>query len=79
MGPCRVDTWRGRPARSAKRRSSAATTWTEHRSASGGPSTARRRTSPEQHFIGWLEDVDPEELFASGRAWGLAVRVTAAT
>jgi hypothetical protein len=33
---------------------------------------------PEQHFIGWREDVDPEELFASGRAWGLTVRVTAA-
>jgi len=31
---------------------------------------------PEQHFIGWLGDVDPDELFASGRAWGLAVRVT---
>ena len=31
----------------------------------------------ERHFIGWLEDVDPEELFASGRAWGLTVRVTA--
>ena len=34
---------------------------------------------PEQHFIGWLEDVDPDALFESGRAWGLAVRVTAAT
>jgi len=26
---------------------------------------------PEQHFIGWLGDVDPDELFASGAAWGL--------
>jgi len=26
-----------------------------------------------QHFIGWLEDVDPDELFASGKAWGLKV------
>jgi hypothetical protein len=34
---------------------------------------------PEQHFIGWLGDVDPEELFVSGRAWGLTVRVTAAS
>jgi hypothetical protein len=33
---------------------------------------------PAKHFIGWLDDVDPEELFASGRAWGLTVRVTAA-
>lgn len=29
--------------------------------------------APERHFIGWLDDVDPDELFASGRAWGLAV------
>ncbi len=30
---------------------------------------------PEQHFIGWLEDVDPDALFESGLAWGLTVRV----
>jgi hypothetical protein len=29
---------------------------------------------PESHFIGWLDDVDPDELFASGAAWGLTVR-----
>jgi hypothetical protein len=28
---------------------------------------------PEQHFIGWLDDVDPDALFASGDAWGLQV------
>jgi hypothetical protein len=33
---------------------------------------------PERHFIGWRDDVDPDELFASGRAWGLnVVRVSA--
>jgi hypothetical protein len=26
---------------------------------------------PETHFIGWLDDVDPDALFASGDAWGL--------
>ena len=26
---------------------------------------------PEQHFLGWLGEVDPDELFASGAAWGL--------
>jgi len=26
---------------------------------------------PEEHFLGWLGDVDPDELFASGAAWGL--------
>jgi hypothetical protein len=26
---------------------------------------------PDQHFLGWLGEVDPDELFASGAAWGL--------
>jgi hypothetical protein len=29
--------------------------------------------NPDKHFIGWLGEVDPEALFASGRAWGLSV------
>ena len=28
---------------------------------------------PERHFIGWVDEVDPDELFDSGRAWGLQV------
>jgi hypothetical protein len=31
-------------------------------------------TQPEKHFIGWRDDVDPDELFASGDAWALSVR-----
>ena len=27
----------------------------------------------DQHFIGWLDDVDPDALFASGEAWGIQV------
>jgi hypothetical protein len=27
----------------------------------------------ERHFVGWLDDVDPDELFASGKAWGISV------
>ena len=27
----------------------------------------------EKHFIGWLDDVDPDALFAKGDAWGLTV------
>jgi hypothetical protein len=26
---------------------------------------------PERHFLGWAGDVDPDELFASGAAWGI--------
>ena len=26
------------------------------------------------HFLGWRDELDPDELFASGRAWGLSVR-----
>jgi len=28
---------------------------------------------PERHFLGWRDDVDPDELFAAGKAWGLTV------
>ena len=28
---------------------------------------------PERHFLGWRDDVDPDELFSAGRAWGLKV------
>jgi hypothetical protein len=28
---------------------------------------------PARHFIGWRDDVDPDELFTSGKAWGLIV------
>jgi hypothetical protein len=28
---------------------------------------------PERHFVGWADEVDPDELFASGAAWGIQV------
>ena len=28
---------------------------------------------PESHFIGWADEVDADELFASGAAWGIHV------
>jgi hypothetical protein len=28
---------------------------------------------PERHFLGWLDDVDPDELFASEAAYGITV------
>ena len=28
---------------------------------------------PARHFIGWRDEVDPDELFAAGKAWGLSV------
>ena len=34
---------------------------------------------PEPHFLGVLGDVDPDELFASGEAWGVTVRRVAAS
>jgi len=33
---------------------------------------------PEPHFLGWLGEVDPDELFRSGAAWGVTVRRVAA-
>jgi hypothetical protein len=32
---------------------------------------------PERHFLGWRDELDPDELFASGEAWGITlVRAT---
>ena len=28
---------------------------------------------PEKHFLGWRDEVDPDELFESGAAWGISV------
>jgi hypothetical protein len=28
---------------------------------------------PERHFLGWLGEVEPDELFASGCAYGITV------
>jgi hypothetical protein len=30
--------------------------------------------NPEPHFLGLLGEVDPDELFATGAAWGVTVR-----
>ena len=27
----------------------------------------------ERHFIGWADEIDQDELFESGKAWGLTV------
>ena len=47
---------------------------------SGAEETAERpavygstRDNAEKHFIGWLGEVDPDELFDSGEAWGLSI------
>jgi FAD/FMN-containing dehydrogenase len=28
---------------------------------------------PDRHFIAWRDEVDPDELFTSGKAWGITV------
>ncbi len=28
---------------------------------------------PEQHFLGWADEVDADALFAAGTAWGIQV------
>ena len=32
-----------------------------------------RGDDPETHFIGWLDDVDPDALFSSGEVWGIQI------
>ena len=70
---CLGATWKGRPPR----RPSAGST-----SSSAPPEKAPEERlavfgstadDPERHFLGWRDDVDPDELFASGEAWGLTV------
>lgn len=29
---------------------------------------------PEPHFLGWADELDADELFESGRAWGISIR-----
>jgi hypothetical protein len=29
---------------------------------------------PEPHFLGWADEVDADELFESGGAWGISLR-----
>ena len=31
------------------------------------------KDQPERHFIGWADEVDADELFASGAAWGIQI------
>ncbi len=28
---------------------------------------------PERHLLGWVGEVDPDELFTSGAAWGIQI------
>ncbi len=29
---------------------------------------------PSPHFLGWVDEVDAEQLFASGKAYGIKIR-----
>jgi hypothetical protein len=33
---------------------------------------------PKPHFLGWRNEVDPDALFKSGKAWGVTIRRVAA-
>jgi hypothetical protein len=45
----------------------------EHLDAGRAAVYASTEQQAEQHFIGWLDDVDPDALFASGEAWGIQI------
>ncbi len=34
---------------------------------------ASTEDDPERHFVGWADEVDADELFASSRAWGIQI------
>jgi hypothetical protein len=31
------------------------------------------QAEPQRHFIGWADEVDADELFSAGQAWGIQV------
>jgi hypothetical protein len=50
--------------------------------AAGGPEPAQPEraavygstdANPERHFLGWLGEVDPDELFSAGVAYGITI------
>ena len=43
------------------------------RGTSRGAVYGSTEAEPERHFLGWADEIDADELFASGRAWGLQV------
>ena len=53
-----------------------------------GQGTARKSTraavyastpdDPERHFISWADEIDADELFSTGDAWGIQIRRVAA-
>lgn len=52
----------------------------ERRQRDGRPKREERQAvygstgdDPSKHFLGWLGEVDPDELFRAGRAWGISV------
>jgi hypothetical protein len=48
----------------------------EHRRAAGTRAAVFGATEEESpaRFLGWADEVDAEELFESGRAWGISLR-----
>ncbi len=56
--------------RLAAAESGPATTWSRRPRKAVFGSTQKKR---DRHFLGWLSEVDPDELFDSGQAWGLSV------
>ena len=40
---------------------------------------ASTQDDPEQHFIGWADEIDADELFRTGVAWGILIQHRAAS
>ena len=77
---CRAVTWKGpRPKRPSGARRSSRAASREQPPAKKYPAVyGCTEDDPEPHFLGWRVEVDPDELFASGKAWGVTVRRVAA-
>ena len=66
-----------RKGRRPRKRSGASTSSSEVQEAAAPEERAAvygaTADEPERHFLGWLGEVDTDQLFASGAAWGITV------
>jgi hypothetical protein len=46
----------------------------ETRKATRAAVYAATPADPERHFIGWADEIDADELFRTGEAWGIQIR-----
>ncbi len=68
MGKGYAEDPRSRPPRRRARRRRSVAPIPTRRAVQGST-----KDQPERHFLGWADEVDADELFRSGQAWGIRI------